>query len=317
MSFAFIDFTSDIDSFMPENRYIKKIKLPQKFKNIYIKRNIPIKISDLDLLGMKGHNISIPYINDKEYIENATKLLYDTLTEMEVKSIKIPNTINWSYDRTIPACSGFYIWPFFLRDAIHKACKVFNKEVKKAEVLIIDGFPDLTLDIINILSEYINFLSVLSEESEYLEEKSENIIENCGLDLQVYSNDSLVESADIIINAQMELHGLESRFKRKAIYFDLAGNKEQTVLLAEKRKDMLIADGFYVRDDYTYIDNVTLETLLTCKYPLLRKYLYSSIHEEELNEQADLIKNLKLPFISFTRLSKSVSFTDLESSAIG
>lgn len=304
--FAILKFAEGIKT--ESNNEKKKFSLLIKFifkRSENVKHEI--KIVDTNIMDADGYIVTIPITKgqalDDEFDEYKKVFdnLFDELHNRDVSIVTVPDWFKYKYDDIIPCCSGFYPLVFFIMEMSLKALKIKDIRHQKSEFLIIDGLSDLTEEVLYLLHENVNFLSVVTNETEYFNDIISKIYNENGLNIQMISEvNSYVKSADVIINCSLSEDNYDYYYKKGSIFFDLAGNKKGMSALQRKRGDMLIADGISLKYKDKFIDNKTLEAILYCTLNEFRKYLNGRFNLDDFLKIRQLINEKEFSINSFT-----------------
>lgn len=263
----------------------KKKNIPIKFNIIkknkklfewYINKFNPITIKDISILNAEGYDIILPIEkkeaeNNKDKAFTIIKSAVEAIFNEDVKIIKLPDKFNFKFEN-IYIATGVTLFPFFILQAVNKSLDIFNKQIKNAEILIIDGNTNLSESIIDNIYNDINYLSVITDSKSkyFFEEKAKAIFDENGLNIYIFErNKHIAESADIIINTSKKDYKFDYIFKKNAIFFDLSLEQKRINELAGKRTDMLISNNFKLKYDKNNIEICDLELAMFC---ILKEY---------------------------------------------
>lgn len=288
-----------------ENIYIKsKIMkiLPKYFKDKYIIKTNPFILDEIQYLNTGGYEIVLPFIKEEIDSFKAITIFNDTLSKLEDLSVTVASTDIkiQDFNSKILFMEGKNILAFFMLQAIKKALKFLERDLKYTEVLIIDDKnSDNTYNIIDAIYSELNYLTVFTERADYFTEYAKKIYADTGLNLQILEqNKSAIKDADLIINLSSNIN-LDYFYKRGAIYFDLCNNSEKTVEILRKREDLNIIDDLIMSYNNSSIDNSLLETVLYIKYEYFKDFVVSKQYNKSLI--SNIIKSNNLNIIAFSQ----------------
>lgn len=288
-----------------ENIYVKSklIKiLPKYFKDKYIIKTNPFILNEIQYLNTGGYEIVLPFIKEEIDSFKAITIFNDTLAKLEDLSVTVASTDIkiQDFDSKILFMEGKNILAFFMPQAIKKALKFLERDLKYTEVLIIDDKnSDNTYNIIDAIYSELNYLTVFTERADYFTEYAKKIYADTGLNLQILEqNKSAIKDADLIINLSSNIN-LDYFYKRGAIYFDLCNNSEKTVEILRKRDDLNIIDDLIMSYNNSSIDNSLLETVLYIKYEYFKDFVVSKQYNKSLIY--NIIKSNNLNIIAFSQ----------------
>lgn len=288
-----------------ENIYIKSklIRiLPKYFKDKYIIKTNPFILNEIQYLNTGGYEIVLPFIKEEIDSFKAITIFNDTLSKLEDLRVTVASTDIkiQDFNSKILFMEGKNILAFFMLQAIKKALKFLERDLKYTEVLIIDDKnSDNTYNIIDAIYSELNYLTVFTERADYFTEYAKKIYADTGLNLQILEqNKSAIKDADLIINLSSNIN-LDYFYKRGAIYFDLCNNSEKTVEILRKREDLNIIDDLIMSYNNSSIDNSLLETVLYIKYEYFKDFVVSKQYNKSLI--SNIIKSNNLNIIAFSQ----------------
>lgn len=288
-----------------EDIYIKsKIMriLPKYFKDKYIIKTNPFILNEIQYLNTGGYEIVLPFIKEEIDSFKAITIFNDTLAKLEDLNVTVASTNIkiQDFDSKILFMEGKNILAFFILQAIKKALKFLERDLKYTEVLIIDDKNnDNTYNIIDAIYSELNYLTIFTERADYFTEYAKKIYADTGLNLQILEqNKSAIKDADLIINLSSNIN-LDYFYKRGAIYFDLCNNSEKTVEILRKREDLNIIDDLIMSYNNSSISNSLLETILYIKYEYFKDFVVSKQYNKSLIY--NIIKSNNLNIIAFSQ----------------
>lgn len=288
-----------------EDIYIKsKIMriLPKYFKDKYIIKTNPFILNEIQYLNTRGYEIVLPFIKEEIDSFKAITIFNDTLAKLEDLNVTVASTDIkiQDFNSKILFMEGKNILAFFMLQAIKKALKFLERDLKYTEVLIIDDKnSDNTYNIIDAIYSELNYLTIFTERADYFTEYAKKIYADTGLNLQILEqNKSAIKDADLIINLSSNIN-LDYFYKRGAIYFDLCNNSEKTVEILRKREDLNIIDDLIMSYNNSSISNSLLETVLYIKYEYFKDFVVSKQYNKSLI--SNIIKSNNLNIIAFSQ----------------
>lgn len=263
MKFAKIEYVNSIDE-IEMNPLVKK--MPQKICDYYIEKANPYTCNEIEIMGAEGYQVKIPLTLQEakgNYKKNEL-LIKKTLNDMQRKGRGIEIVVppeEIMFPNTIKTSDGKAIFALTLQLAITKILKILGKDIRNTEFLMIDGGNFITNLILDCISNEINYLSVYTDRIENFEEKAEMIYEDCGLNIQIFSNskNSLMKEADIVINGGIDLENYDYFFKKGAVYLDVNKNRQKLMRLRAKRNDMIFIDDVELKWDGAYLKTALFE----------------------------------------------------------
>lgn len=247
--FAEIKLIDDI-SHIPVKFNILR-KAPGFMVDWYIRKFNPFTAEDMEIIGERGFLVTIPLTahdmcERPEYFnEQVEKTLY-SLRDYGVGIVLPPVPTagiltDQAFPDVLPIADGKGVFVFFMMQAIEKTLKLARKNIKTAEIMIMDGDDRLTMTLLDAIYPYVNYLTLITNSDIRYVGKCTQIYSDCGLNINMSSYNRFgLESADIIINMREE-NKFDYYYKRGAIYFELA--YQNGTEIAAKRDDILIVDG--------------------------------------------------------------------------
>ncbi len=265
-------------------------KLPECLLDFYIEKRNPYTVKEAELFGVKGLDVVLPFTGEyaKRHCDKMDSLLKRTMEQFEKAGCDI---VSAPYGVTLPAglpqADGKIIFAFYLVEIIHKIYKYTNRDIRTAEIVILDGGNFLTELVLDVIYPNVNYLSIYTDRKENFEEKASDIYEDCGLNVQVFSNskNTLLRNGDIIINCAMELENFDYFFKKNSLYLDVNKNRQKLLRLMAKRSDMVFIDDMKLKAGRLFVMSSLFEACQYTSNPLFRSFLtkqYNSVAEGEL-----------------------------------
>lgn len=300
--FAHIKCANKLEDIYINSKIIKI--LPKYFKDKYIIKTNPFILNEIQYLNTGGYEIVLPFIKEEIDSFKAITIFNDTLAKLENLNVTVASTDIkiQDFNSKILFMEGKNILAFFINQAIKKALKFLERDLKYTEVLIIDDKNnDNTYNIIDAIYSELNYLTIFTERADYFTEYAKKIYADTGLNLQILEqNKSAIKDADLIINLSSNIN-LDYFYKRGAIYFDLCGNSEKTIEILRKREDLNIIDDLIMSYNNSSIDNSLLETILYTKYEYFENFVVSKQYPENKNLISNIIKSNNLNIIAFSQ----------------
>jgi len=275
-------------------------KAPGFMLDWYIRKFNPFTAQDMEILGERGFLVTLPLTErDRgerpEYFSEQTEKTLYSLRDYGV-GIVLPPGIpkDWKFPAVLPVADGYNVFAFFMMQAIEKTLKLAGKQVKTAEIVLIDGEFGLTMTVLDNIYPYVNYLTLLTNSDALYMGKCARIYSDCGLNVNMSDyNRSSLESADIIINIR-EGNKFDYYYKRGAIYFEMA--RRNGTQVAVKRDDVLIVDGLRLGRDMVAPneEEISLERFECGLHGMSREYrkLKSRYDSRSIRPISERIKTL-------------------------
>jgi len=255
--FICVEFVKDIDEIPLKFNLLKKA--PLSVIDWYVRKFNPYRIEEISVLGESGYLVSIPITleesrKDKEKTMMITSKMLENIKELSVDIAFPPRNFPFEFPEVVRIANGKHIFALLIMQAINKAVKMTNRELKKTEILIIGGNETITNIVLENVYRHVNYLSLIFDENasdaeiEDYNKTAAYIFDDVGLNVRITKkNVDCLKSADIIINTSNERIPYDYYYKRGAIYFDLGMNKEKTRELMVKRGDILVITGLKIK----------------------------------------------------------------------
>ena len=291
--FAIIDFVKNKEEIPIKLGAIKKI--PDRFLEYYVSKFNPFTLSATNILDAEGYYVKLPLEKKHAYenIELTEDLLDRTLInlyDLDVKTVILPKNFSHVIREGIYEAKKEYILPYFLLKIIKKSLNIVKKELKNAEILIMADDLELSACCVNLLYPHVNYFSVVANNENiynYFESITQNIFNDCGLNLQVLrSGKEIIKSADIIINTSLSYKNAFS-YKKGAVFIDLAGNTKKLHEICIKRNDMVFIDNALIK---TKEQKLRIEEIFMYMY-IVSKDFRQNIIKKSFNLNISNIEN--------------------------
>ncbi len=307
MKFAKIDFIQNIEEIPLKFNLHKN----DKILNWYIRKFTPYLKEEVNILGISGYKIKIP-IQKKFAYEN-----YDLLFELYKKTINSINQLNVEivdvpYDfknilhSEITTTNRQTLFISFMLQIILKVIKIINVDLKKLQIVILDGDKQLTKLVIKEIYENINYLTIITK-NDYTELLQEIFYDN-GLNIvQVESSNSIMATADIVINLDDEDFKNYHILKRGSAFIDLSNNVKSILNVCIKREDVLVIDNFNVNFENKVYSLEELELAYYVKSSNYRTIKNANNKKMHINKINDELNHLGVTLNSFKRLNKTLN----------
>ncbi len=309
--FAYFTFPKSIQD-IPINSAIVR-KMPKKLQDLYIMKKTPLRIEEAFFLDAAGYEVQVPILlsdlavkKEKDIYDIFYKMLLQ-LQERDVEIILPPKEWNGIFPDVIRTADGKEILPFFIMLALVKALKTVKKDLKFAEVVIIDGKDKKTEVIIDSIYPNVNYLSIVTQDPESFAEKVDDIYEDVGLNLQIEShNGSVLQRADVIIDLCKDAESYAYHYKRGAVIFELTGTLEKIKDLLRKRQDILVIDDLLLKYDNQYLTTPFCEMAYLLKNRYFRNYLLNGYRSLILSNLRTSFEQHKLSICGFYQLGTMI-----------
>lgn len=300
--FAYLKCAQNNRDIHIKSRFIRF--MPKYFRDKYIVKNNPIFVEDIEILNVLGYNITVPIFETEIESLKANTVLDNTLKNLEfmdVISISSDIPIDCSKSKIV-YMDGKNILQFFLLYSLQKAIKFTDKNIKYAEILIIDGDDEYkTYNTIKSIYDSINYLTLFTYRPEFFKSFAEKIYSDTGLNLQIVEqNKSAIKDADIIINLSADIKvNFDYFYKKGAIYFELSDNIQKELELLRKREDINVIDNISFSCNGKYVENSILESILYVSTICFKDFIDKNLYPENKIEISKFIKSVNLNITGF------------------
>lgn len=295
MKFAEITTSSQKEAFGLSKFFLK---FPDFIIHWYLSRH-PFSIQETNLENVKGYHVTI-----YPQAENMEKLLLK-LQQKEVDilltdcDIDFPSIIDISY--------GNIIHSLLILEAAKKAMKRQSKTLQYSKFLIVDGEENFITNIVlDSLYPFVNYLSIYTKRPEYFLQKAEEIYEEYGLRLELFSDTRLFQPFNIIINCSHNMENYDYKIQKNAFFFDVAQNKQKMQHLMARRNDLLLSNGLLLKwNNKTYLSK-QIEVLLRITERSFYEFLKQDYHKETLIKITNLLQQKEIKVAALTCFEKRI-----------
>ncbi|NLK22174.1 MAG: hypothetical protein GX308_08930 [Epulopiscium sp.] len=294
--FASLKWASSPEDIVFQHKWIKD--LPSFLKDRYILKKCPIQIKEVSILKAHGYEVVLPVTREEvkgkspEYIQNLMDKTIELLKENKVIVINPPREYGDKLSYFIKKANGNSILPIFILPAIIKAASRLNKDLKYVDVTIIDGQNAKTDLVLDILYPQLNYLNIVTSNLHRFKDKSIEIYEDVGLNLQISSHNKkmVLGDSDIIIDCTDEPHIHFYHCKRNAVYFYIGNDNDTVKNILLKREDLIVIDDFILSVQNKKFTTSFCKMIWYVSKPWLNKILSNKYDLESLNKIAKDIK---------------------------
>jgi hypothetical protein len=213
-----------------ENEEVIKEKpintITSKIRNIFRAKEIQLKTNKIELYkNLNMYEIKLQYtiddlINMKEkHLNDILRSISDICMKNNIRNCFIPEYLPEKF-QTIECIkkklSGQYLYMSLLHQIISELFPENKKDINDLEIAIINGDKEEKLfAVINLLMPKAKYLTILTEEKEYLDRNVNKIYCDTGLSISVASDmKNALKDIDLIINLNNS-YELKSTFKLK------------------------------------------------------------------------------------------------------
>lgn len=286
--------------------------LPPKLRKFYIEKFHPYDVYETELLGIQGYEIKF-FLTSEQIRQRGMvgqKLLEKMVRDVSGRGVRIliPPLQGSLPIGMLPLSNGKAVKGFFAMDAIEKVLKKQNKELKDSKIVLVDGGNFLTHLVLDRVYSKVNFLSIFTDRKEDWEEKVENIYEDCGLNVFLFSNgkNNAMSEADVILNCGCEMENYDYTIPKGAFYFDLAQNRRKLERLLARREDIFLSDGILLKKNKKIYTDCEVEGAFYAGKEQFQRFLDSRYDEVAAEEAEDFLRSQEFQLQGFTCMGKRV-----------
>lgn len=264
---------------IPISKYF--FRLPDRIKNKIIKWKLELKYEDHIAWGVKGERIQLP-MTYTMYRKMPLSLRGEVFKKIEKKleqrgitHLILPKLIETSPFEHIKQHTGSYIKPFLIMEMIYfiEKEKILDKKLKHLEIVLLDGNKKEVDMMIDFIYPHINHLTIISHNPERFKEKSEEIFNDVGLNMQILSyTKGAISQGDIIIDTHYDDPSVIRFCKKDALYIDLGNNIQKTMMLLERQNKTPVINQFCLIKKGEVVSIEKAELLLDMKNIISRDY---------------------------------------------
>ncbi|MCI9353604.1 MAG: hypothetical protein HFE58_02185 [Firmicutes bacterium] len=303
MKFAEIQFSAKKEDFGVHKILLK---LPHSILNWYLLQYHPFYIEEMKLANVEGYKVKL-YQNLEQQTEKQKKQIEKLLLLLEQKDVIVLLTnCNIIPPDNIKICYGTILNSFLVLQAAQKAIKRQYKTLQESRFLIVDGENSITNLVLDILHPHVNYLSIYTNRQQYFTKKAEQIYENYGLCLEIFTGEKnkLFETFNVIINCSNAMDNYDYKIQKNAFYFDIVQNKPKMQRLLSRRNDLLLSDGLLLKWQNNTYYSKQLEAIFCITENHFHHFLYYDYHQQSVEEIKNLLQQKKITVTGFTCFEK-------------
>lgn len=257
-------------------------KEQSKFKNMFLRWRPNLKYEEQTIWGQQGKKVQMPmtYTGYRQMPIGLRTHVFENIERKLHKNgithVILPKSISTCPFKNIQMCIGDDIKSFFIMEVIHFIVKesITDKELHNMEVVILDGNKTQVDILIDLIYPYINNLAVITTEPERFKQKSKDIFDDVGLNMQVLSyTKGAISQGDIIIDTHCDDPTVIHLCKEKAVYLDIGNNAEKTAILLDRQRNVFLTDKFLLEKDGEVLSLAKAELILTMNGVFARSYI--------------------------------------------
>ncbi len=307
MKYAKIDFIESLEEIPLRFNLYKN----DKILNWYIKKFTPYIKNEINILGLHGYKIKLPIqkkiaYEDHELLFELYEKTINSIKQLGVEIVDMPYDFKSILPSKITTTNRQILFVSFILEVILRVIKITNKDLKDLQIVILDGNEQLTKLIIKEIYENINYLTVITE-NDYTELLQEIFYDN-GLNIvQVEKSNSIISTADIIVNLNNNDFKNYHILKSGSVFIDLSNNIKSILNVCIKREDILVIDSINVNFENNIYSLEELELayyISSSNYRAIKNGNNKKIYIKKINSE---LKELDITINSFKRLNKTLN----------
>jgi hypothetical protein len=294
--FAYIDCyknIKEIPMFMPFYKFYSEKSIKKK-----LLKKFPHTMEEVEYIGETGLKIVLPIITsineteDEEYIKKVIEIFNSMVLRYNVNVLILCDRL-YKYKQyfEITVVKERYLGILYINEILDISNKLINKDIRDIKYVIIDGDNSIGTYIVDNIYQNINSLIIVTDNPSKYEHTIEEIYEDTGLAVQVYTKNINQEiSGDIIINCNSEKDKIYFCWQKKAILIDFVSTMMKLKDIMAKRKDLTLVYDIKTKVDKNIVNNNILLGILLNKNRLLRSvYVYS--YRKEMKDRIPVLKD--------------------------
>ncbi len=203
------------------------------------------------------------------------KKIEKKLQRQGITHVILPKLISTCPFQDLKEYTGNYIKPFFIMGIINFIVeeRLVDKNLQNLEIVMLDGSEKEVDMLIDFIYPYINHLTIVTKEPERFKQKSVDIFEDVGLNMQVLSyTKGAISQGDIIIDTHYDDPMVIHLCKARALYLDIGNHAEKTAMLLERKRDVTVIDEFLLEKNGEVVSTAKAEMLLMMNQVFSRNY---------------------------------------------
>jgi hypothetical protein len=272
------------------------MKLKRHITDIQNKMRLVYSKEEIEVLGKRGVLIELPFVEEeaaelpKDYLEEYIRRILEVY---DIPSCYLRRELHFLNDRF--QMDKKWIFQYLLFDkGLHMFLDKYSVSIKNARFVIIDSGTKKVETILQILLEYANYLTIVTNREKYFQNAVEVVYEETGLMIEVAS--SLTQKniiGNVIINLDRECYRLYSNFEQDAYVMDLEFTDKKFEYLSNRRKDLKILYDYDITAEHQQIEKELVAEIITRDNWKLSRFAgrkESSLARSEIEKIVDYYK---------------------------
>jgi len=275
MRYVLAEYASKKESMI--KRSLRKAGLYKKFE-----------LNDSEIFGTEGFILTLPFL--QEETED-----FDFCSEQTKKAVKFVKNDYADIEYCLPCEMRTTGGRDGKNTASLAACEKFKeiaqkKDMKYIKTVIIGGDSKSVITVVDSVYDGLNYLAVLAQPDESLDEAAERIYKETGLDIIFITSfkNTVFMDADIIINCGPDISEGANAIKKGATYITFNADK----YIEEERKDLNFISLEYIETKEGVFDIAQLEAILCAKDYGYRNFVNSRYYRDKAERAFKIIKDV-------------------------
>lgn len=237
-------------------------------------KRLNFKADEITLIGKKGLRITIPFPEDEvkeipeDYLDNYIRRILDLY---DIPGCYLSRELSF-LNRRFDMNKKWIFEYLFFKEGITLFLDKCGIQKKSARFVVIDSGNKKVETILQIILEYTNYLTIVTNRVEHFRNAVEVVYEETGLMMEVvstYTQKNIM--GNVVINLDRDCYRIYSNFEEDAYVIDLEFTDKKLEYLANRRKDLTILyDYDFLIDGQELEKELTAEILVRDNWKLSR-----------------------------------------------
>lgn len=190
----------------------------------------------------------------------------------------------------LPFATGKKLHLLFGAEGAAAALEAMGKRPEGAAFVVADGGSWETEAVLASLPRWVNRLGILTDRQPFFVSWQERFLEERGLVAEVFSSVgySVFREADAVLSCAKGSGAMAYALAEGAVFLDLVGNGTVTETIAQRRRDVMAADGFFFGTSREMETGEMTEARIYCQNDVFRAYFHASGAEKAAEAKGSL-----------------------------